>query len=367
MRSNLFTCGVLCVLSGTPALAVEADARRGAELFVSQRCVTCHSIGGKRAGGGAPDLGQRTGRDYSPAGLASRMWNHAPAMWSAMRSGSVEIPRLSEQQAADLFIFFYAAKYFDRPGDAARGKRVFEQKGCAECHKISEPGGKGTRVAAWTSLGDPVVLVDSMWNHAGKMLPELKRRKKAFPELSGAEVTDLLVYLQNLPELRRVDVSLTLPSAEGGEQLLESKGCAGCHKGSLDLKSRVADKTLAEVAAAMWNHAPRIANPTAVSEEEMRRIIAYTWSAQFFRPHGDATRGSKVFADKGCSGCHGAGSSGAPDLKASPRPTSPVTLVSVLWRHGPKMYEGMKKKGGDWPRLTASDVGNLTAYLSAPK
>ncbi len=366
MRSSLFTGGVLCILAAGLAEGIEADARRGAELFVSQKCVTCHSIGAKGAGG-APDLGQRIGRDYSPAGLASRMWNHAPAMWSAMKSGAVPIPRLNEQQAADLFIFFYSAKYFDRPGDAARGKRVFESKGCSECHKISEAGGKGTRVVAWTSLSDPVVLVDSMWNHASKMLPELSRRKKMFPVLTGGEVTDLLVYLQNLPETRRLNTNLTLPSAEGGQQLLAAKGCLDCHQGNLDLSGRVADMTLAEVAAAMWNHAPRIPNPTAVSEDEMRRIIAYTWSAQFFRPHGDAGRGSKVFSDKGCAGCHGDRSSGAPDLKASKRQMSSITLVSVLWQHGPQMYDSMKKKGGEWPRLTKSDVSNLTAYLSAPK
>ena len=73
------------------------------------------------SGGTAPDLGQRTGGSYTPSLMAARMWDHAPEMWSAMKEQGVARPELTEQDAIDLFAYFYAARYFDPRGDAARG------------------------------------------------------------------------------------------------------------------------------------------------------------------------------------------------------------------------------------------------------
>ena len=81
------TIFVLCA-AGVRAAAVAADSARGAQLFESLSCVQCHSINGK-GGTAAPDLGRRIDRDFTPASLAATMWNHAPAMWAAMRTRNV--------------------------------------------------------------------------------------------------------------------------------------------------------------------------------------------------------------------------------------------------------------------------------------
>src|SRR5258705_2938270 len=83
------------------------DSQRGERLFQSEGCIQCHSIEGK-GGKIAPDLGKRIDRDYTPASLASMMWNHAPAMWTAIEQQGIGRPSLSEQAAADLFAYFYA-------------------------------------------------------------------------------------------------------------------------------------------------------------------------------------------------------------------------------------------------------------------
>src|SRR5256884_5280519 len=113
-----------------------ADSLRGARVFTDQSCIQCHSINGE-GGKIAPDLGKRIDRNYTPALLASVMWNHAPSMWSAMRERGVPVASLNDQDAGDLFAYFYAARFFDRPGDAARGKRLFAVKHCADCHGLS--------------------------------------------------------------------------------------------------------------------------------------------------------------------------------------------------------------------------------------
>jgi len=100
---------IMAVTPSLLAMIADADARRGADFFQSQGCVNCHAVKGSGAGK-APDLGRRLDRDYTPAGIAARMWNHAPVMWAAMTKENVSIPKVTPDEAADLFAYFYAAR-----------------------------------------------------------------------------------------------------------------------------------------------------------------------------------------------------------------------------------------------------------------
>src|SRR5438477_11553494 len=103
-----------CVLA---AGVIPGDARRGAELFQTEQCVQCHSLNG-RGGTMAPDLAKRIDRDYSPAVMASLMWNHVPDMWAAMTKQGIVKRAMPAEAAADLFAYFVSARYFEKPGDA---------------------------------------------------------------------------------------------------------------------------------------------------------------------------------------------------------------------------------------------------------
>ena len=184
------------------AVLPSADSQRGQDVFQKQGCVRCHSVQGS-GGTGAPDLGRVVDRNFTPALLASTMWNHAPTMWSAMRQQNVDIPQLSEQDSADLFAFFYSARYFDKPGDAARGKRAFAARHCADCHGINDSKvAAAPPVSRWQSLQSPISLAEAMWNHSGRMREEMARQNITWQKLSGQELTDILVYLRNLREMR---------------------------------------------------------------------------------------------------------------------------------------------------------------------
>jgi mono/diheme cytochrome c family protein len=357
---------ISCALSARPV--VEADARRGAEFFETQHCNTCHSVGQAvqaKQPGSAPDLARRLDRDYTPAGLVSRMWDHAPIMWSAMAKADIAPPRVDEQEAADLLAFFYSARYFNRPGDAARGRRVFVDDHCVECHAIRASEHKiGPSVESWQALADPIALVQQMWNHAPEMKAEFAKRKISWPELTSQNLEDLLVYLQNLPEMRGLKLSFTMPSSSGGAELFQSKGCAGCHHGSNALENKLQDATLTDVAAAMWDHAPRMKQQALpVTYDQMRQIVGYVWARQFFGAHGNADRGQRVFASKGCTGCHDQASSGAPNLRSG-RQFSTITMISALWQHGPHMLAEMQAKSLPWPEFTASQMSDVIAYIA---
>ena len=113
----------VCLSAANPS----ADAQRGSEFFRTQLCVNCHAMQGEH-NGNAPDLGQRFDRNYTPAGIASRMWDHAPVMWQAMTARKIPLPKVTSDQVADLFAFFYSVRYFEKPGEAERGKHVFQAK-----------------------------------------------------------------------------------------------------------------------------------------------------------------------------------------------------------------------------------------------
>ncbi len=343
------------------AISVPGDAQRGLEVFKSQRCVTCHSVNGE-GGRVAPDLGKRTGRSYSPSGMASLMWNHAPAMWSAMEKSGIQRPELSEDQAADLFAYFYAARYFEKPGDASRGRQVFVSKHCTECHNLTgaNPEG-GPPVVQWKSLGDPILLAEQMWDHSSPMSVLMARKKITRPALTGQDITDLLVYLQNLPQTKGVKPAFAPASAETGQMLFQVKGCADCHKGSNSLENRLPNRTFADLAAEMWNHAPKMRQPPPqLNGEEMRRIVGYLWSIQFFDSKGSSTAGKKVFTQKKCATCHNDASSGAPKLAGE---RSPYMMVAALWKHGPAMLDRMRQKRIDWPRFKDAEMADLLSYV----
>jgi mono/diheme cytochrome c family protein len=366
----MFKLGVMAVaLVAGSVLAAgipSGDARRGEQLFQSQQCVACHSVNG-RGGTAAPDLGKRIDRDYTPTTMASLMWNHAPDMWAAMQKQGIDRPALTPEQSADLFAYFVSAHYFEKPGDAARGKRAFTAKHCAECHGIATSSFPGAPpVAKWDSLADPSLLAQQMWNHGGRMRQAFAQKKLAWSQLTGPELTDILVYLRNLPETKGVTRSFRFAASDSGERLFTSKGCAGCHTGANALETKLRNQSLTDIAADMWSHQPSMKNPPpTLSPDEMRQILGYVWERQYFQGNGNAERGKKVFADKGCASCHNQPASGAPSLAKGKDAYSDVTMVSSLWRHGPRMLESMKQKKLAWPRFETQQMADVIAYLNS--
>ena len=365
-KLGLVTAGLVAAWSVLAAGEDVGDARRGEQLFQTERCVECHSLNG-RGGRTAPDLGTHVGRDFTPTIMASLMWNHAPEMWQAMKAQGVAPPALTAERAADLFAYFVSARFFEKPGDAARGKQVMTDQHCFDCHGLTESNAAGAPpVSKWESLADPIALAQQMWNHGGGMRQAYAERKLRWRPLTAQELTDMLVYLQNLPGNRGLVAAFSLPKPDSGAPLFQSKGCADCHQGRLALEERLRNVSMTSMAVAMWNHQANMKqSPPKLSQEEMRQILGYIWGRQYFRGRGDAARGQKVFAEKGCAGCHNDASSGAPRLSKTPEGYSDITMMSVLWRHGPAMLDRMKQRNLAWPRFTPEQMGDLIAYLGS--
>jgi mono/diheme cytochrome c family protein len=356
----------LVAACGLCGASMAADSARGAELFTTLSCIQCHSVNGK-GGTVGPDLGSRIDRDFTPATLAATMWNHAPAMWAAMRERNIFAADLSDQGAADLFAYFYSARFFEKPGDAGRGKSLFSSNHCSECHGLTEGKAPGAKpVSEWESLGQPMALVNAMWNHAATMRQEFAKRNLRWPDMSSQDLTDMLVYLRNLPSSPKAATRLEIASGANGQALFESKGCAACHTGKNALPPRLKGETLTDIAVAMWDHEPKMpAAPAPLGLDEMREIVSYLWAAQFFQDSGSPSAGARVFRAKHCAACHNDAAGGAPKLSGSNDSFTAATMVAALWHHGPGMLDQMKAKGIAWPRFDGSEMANLIAYLNA--
>ena len=346
-----------------PAWSQWGDARRGAELFTRHHCTGCHSLRGV-GGTTAPDLTRPTIKPFTPSTLAALMWNHAPAMWKAMAAKGIEPEALGPPEMADLYAHFYAQRYFEPAGDAARGKQVLITKRCSSCHTPE-------KVAKWPPTTDPVRWAQQMWNHSGEMNQAMQKAKIRWPTLTAQEMVDLTVYVQNRPGARVPPPTLTVADPALGEKLFEQQGCARCHSlgkrepGRIDLLAIKGETgTLTDFATTMWNHGPQMrrraektmSDLLPFGEGEMNHLLAFLTARRYFEETGNAGRGAKIHASRQCGVCH--------DLKTKGITFSAPQMASALWRHGPKMQAEMEQKKIRWPSFSGREMTDLVAFLN---
>jgi len=385
----LFIVLALAPFAWPPASSAQIDivpgsSVRGEELFRAKGCVECHAFGGV-GGKIAPDLAQPNRTMRTPMQLASALWNHGPRMWQAQQSRQIR-PALDSIETADLFAYFYSLSYLSAPGNISEGSRVFERKGCADCHDktpaaLSHRIRKslvGPPISTWTSVDDPLAWAEHMWNHSAKILSELSRTGVKWPLFSTEDMVDLLAYLRSLPEARSQSAVFRPGDPEQGRITFE-RSCDSCHSfgksaavPKIDLLERRAPRLLTGYVAAMWNHAP-VMQARAGSQfpvlgaGDMSNLVAYLFAQRYFYEEGNARRGALLFQTKNCAVCHEQRrkQTGAPDLTVSPERYSPITMSAAVWRHGPAMFKTIERENLAWPELKPSEMSDLITYLNS--
>lgn len=167
-----------------------------------------------------------------------------------------------------------------------------------------------------------------------------------------------------------------------GRVVFHEKGCTRCHsvngmggKIGPDLGGEgIGPTSLPSLVTAMWNHAPPMWNhmraehfsyPT-LSYEQTAQIVAYVYMASRMDAAGNAQRGKKAFASTGCIRCHSAAEiSGASQAKTSGNIAvqTPMTWAQTIWNHAPAMEKAVRGAGLRWPKLEASELNDLFAYV----
>jgi cytochrome c2 len=269
--------------------------------------------------------------------------------------------------------------------ETAEGWRVFVDKGCAECHRVRGVG-DGTAGPDLAGLRAPVGLFEvgaAMWNHHLSRTAAVMREPGVVrPRLSPIEFSSLAAFLFTVQNHRAPG------DPAKGSGLFTAKGCAQCHAvggagGSvgpaLDGLKRSDSPVL--LAAAMWNHGPQMAEAMAIRGAaypvfrgtELADLLAHVAAVARDAGAGSAAvvpgspeRGEKVFAEKGCVGCHpvGSGRGGpAPRLGTRSHHVSASEFAGLMWNHGARMWAAMKQRGTPMPRLTGQEMADTSAYL----
>ena len=244
------------------------DAKAGKKIFADKQCVVCHQI--ERVGGVfGPSLDSVV--QFGPIFFAATMWNHGPSMAEAMQARGIKRPQFSGNELRDLiaYVKLVSSGRGDQPmqvlpGRVEDGERLFNSRGCVDCHGIRGTGGpvaaalSGKRI--YPSLFE---FAAAMWNKGPIMRREMQRRAITVPPLQANELADIVGYLYSLDYFAG-------PGDPGkGEQLINTKGCLNCHsvrgKGGAigpDFgKIRGLEQTV-NVVSAMWNHASTMEQKT---------------------------------------------------------------------------------------------------------
>jgi mono/diheme cytochrome c family protein len=362
------------------AVQVAAKPIDGSAVFRDKGCVNCHGQSGAGTSFGPPLRDSRS--LTSLPRLVTAMWNHAPRMWQEMTDKKLPYPMLSYEETSQLLTYLYISAYADNNGDAQRGKQLFQERKCVECHNQEKSNGQnGDSLLAISDANDPLSWTQDLWNHAPLMQQKLQSTGMIWPKFQPSEIRDLFAYVRQIR-----NVADDPPDVNGdpdhGWELFQHKGCIQCHdvmlqagKGSNFGPARQMPPTFSEFGAAMLNHFPDMENAIESQRNQLPRfenhdvadIAVFLYSLHYLEPTGSLQVGKSVFAWRGCNQCHGdngEGSASGPALRGRGRTYTAVRLATMLWAHGGRMYQSAQKHDQTWPTLQDSDIGHLLTFLN---
>lgn len=186
---------VLAVAATAGAAAAQSgEAARGQQVFAAKHCARCHRPGVRDPG---PPLEQLR-RPQGAYELSGRLWNHAPAMFTALVQEGLAWPVISETEMADLMAYLQADAARDPAVQARRGQMILVAKGCLKCHSFR---GEGSRIAPDLAerredYAPPARWASRMWSHTPRIAQKAIERGIAYPRFTGDEMTHLLGFLK---------------------------------------------------------------------------------------------------------------------------------------------------------------------------
>jgi mono/diheme cytochrome c family protein len=169
-------------------------------------------------------------------------------------------------------------------------------------------------------------------------------------------------------------------SRRGGRVFLE-RGCGECHRpgaGGVPLPTGTEGPlTAGEIAARLWNHAPRMWDRMAVrgrtvepmTSRQMADLFAYLFYGSLVDSPGDPAVGALLFRYKQCGSCHESGPTEGDERFRGPAVhywnshTRPLELIGSMWNHAEWMKERIRLRGGRWPELDGEEINHIVAYV----
>ncbi|MCJ7705247.1 MAG: c-type cytochrome, partial [Desulfobacterales bacterium] len=292
-------------------------------------------------------------------------------------------------ELTEISAYLYFLKFFDEPGNPTRGRYLFTEKGCNNCHPLSGKGREGQPgLSEFPQNITPVFLSLSLWNHGPVMIPRMVNLGMKWPTFEGTEMMDLLEYIKMSAKGSREAAFITPGNPKDGKRIFAEKGCIKCHaiRGEggrqaedLGKKAKNFYKSLTQIASSMWNKGPSVLAKMAETQtgipkftpKEMADLIAYLYFLHFIDEPGNPANGKKVFQELGCSKCHSVdrvkGEFMQIDLSKFQKASNPMDLVAGIWNHSQEIEKAMKEKGISWPRFKKGELTDLLGFVRTAK
>jgi mono/diheme cytochrome c family protein len=375
-----FAFAAMILMAGELAEA-PGNAKAGRDLFVKKGCIRCHSIwrADDKKGPALASVGM--GRNLYE--LCASVWSHWSRMNAVIEHSNGSRQSLTATQFRDIIAYLYYLNYNLEPGEAGRGQKVFNSRGCVQCHAtypLQAAGKPGKALYEMSQFTGPVALAVAIWNHGGSMFKYMEEKRIPWPQFQEKEIADLVAFLRAGSRQRQPEMVVPGEPSRGRE-LFSSKGCGGCHTsagGALglgpDLASSGATASVSALIASLWNHHPRMSQMFAssstpypkISQSEMEDLLSYIYWLKAHGLRGNVQNGARLYRVKLCVNCHSP-SAGRPApgaaLIQSEATASPYSLLAAIWNHGPRMESLLQEKKLPWPALSGDEMRDLVAYF----
>ena len=380
------TAGILLLLiSFTSAQGLPEEPSGGGRLFVAKGCAKCHAFKGTGSSIG-PDLSKIALGD-TQLDLAAQIWNHTPAMITAMEQSGITGAVLTGQEFIEITSYLYFLSFFDEQGDPLTGKNVFEQKGCSSCHaSLGREKGSGPELQSFPRNLSPVFLGQAIWNHSIPMIALMAQIGMKWPNFEGSEMMDVLEYIKTQANGPAGPAFFRAGNPKKGRIAYDSRKCNECHsihgegaKGGIDLATRAKKfyTSLTRIVSSMWNKGPVVIVGMAQTQccgpkfasGEMADLLAYLYFLHYLDEPGDAANGKRLFSDLACAECHTKGWQNAPsqyiDLYKYQN-AAKTEIVAGIWNHTIPMRKALAKQGIPWPKLKKGEMADLLEFIRNP-
>lgn len=128
-------------------------------------------------------------------------------------------------------------------GSPGRGARLWESKGCSDCHSYGGRGGEDAPpldfMRGHMSAREIADMSGQVWNHLPAMLPHFREEEIPVPTFTQGEMADLIAFLHSGKGAKAgataAHPGMTMPGmggqmgAAGGKAAFLSAGCGACH------------------------------------------------------------------------------------------------------------------------------------------
>lgn len=166
-------------------------ASAGMKVFDDMQCGECHAL--VEVDPDALALSEVPRKHRTLTDLAVAMWNHRPIMQEWADETGLEIRNFEKGQMGRLLSFLFEEGFLEERGDMTTGSKLWQSKGCSNCHDTAPKGGQFVplRLRTYTVTDLSTVI----WRHGPRIRDEMQRAGIAWPTMTARDIADIVAWL----------------------------------------------------------------------------------------------------------------------------------------------------------------------------